>query len=161
VFRGIEGCVGGALEEPVAGHRYVLGWDVAKHSDFSVLCVLDAASAHLVAFERFNQIAYTEQLRRVEALARRYGAFILMDATGVGDPIFEQVQQLGLGVEGFTMTATPKQQLIEHLVVGIEQRALSFPEIVVLTGSWPPTATRSAARDMCATRHPKGCTTTA
>ncbi|GEO26678.1 hypothetical protein AAC03nite_24630 [Alicyclobacillus acidoterrestris] len=132
VFRGIRDCVSGVLEEPQAGRRYVAGWDIAKHQDFSVVVVMDAERGHVVAFGRFNQVDYALQLHRVEAVCKKYNARLLMDATGVGDPLLEQVKRLGVNVEGYHLSATSKQQLIEHLAVKIERAEITFPDIPVL-----------------------------
>jgi hypothetical protein len=51
-----------------------------------------------------------------------------MDSTGVGDPIFEDLQRDGLNVQGYKFTSTSKQQLMEGLASAIQQRKISFPE---------------------------------
>lgn len=93
------------------------------------MMVVDETTNHLVAFDRFNQIDYTFQLIRLANLAQKYKASIIMDSTGVGDPLFEQVKKLGYSVEGFNFTNTSKQQLIENLSVFLEQQRISFPYI--------------------------------
>jgi hypothetical protein len=45
VFRGVRACVAGELEEPRPGSTYVMGVDLAKTHDFTVLVVLDSAPA--------------------------------------------------------------------------------------------------------------------
>lgn len=132
VFRGIRNCVKGELEEPQPGHEYVLAWDVAKHTDFSVMIVMDTKRRHVVAFDRFNRIDYALQVNRLEALAKKYNARVIMDSTGVGDPLLEQVKSRGIIAEGYQFTNTSKQQLIEHLAVMIEKQEISYPDIKVL-----------------------------
>jgi len=129
VFRGIMDCVKGDFEEPKPGRKYVLGWDIAKHTDFSVMVVIDIERKHIVAFDRFNQIDYTLQLSRLDNLAKKYNAKVIMDSTGVGDPVLEQVKQRGIQVDGYNFTNTSKQQLIEALSVAIEKQEITFPAI--------------------------------
>jgi len=129
VFRNIKNCIQGDFEEPQVNHSYVIGWDVAKHEDFSVMVVLDTVINHVVAFDRFNQVDYTLQIERLKSLAKKYNATVLMDSTGVGDPILEQVIKNGINAEGFQFTNTSKQQLIEHLSVQLEQQNITFPYI--------------------------------
>ncbi len=130
VFRYVRKCVKGSLEEPQSGHQYIIGWDPAKHSDFSVITVVDIERKHVVAFDRFTGIDYTFQLQRLKAVATKYNnALVVMDATGPGDPLLEQVKNLGLSVTGIHFTNTTKQQLIENLALQIEQKKVSFPEI--------------------------------
>jgi len=128
VFRGIMACVKGDFEEPKQ-RAYVIGWDIAKHQDFSVMMVMDIERRHVVAYDRFNQVDYTLQLARLEKLAKKYNARVLMDSTGVGDPVLEQVKRLGIVVDGYNFTNTTKQQLIENLAVAIENQEVSFPHI--------------------------------
>jgi len=129
VFRNIKACIQGDFEEPKVGHNYVIGFDVAKHEDFSVITVLDTTTNHVVAFDRFNQIDYTLQIERLKSLAKKYNATVLMDSTGVGDPILEQAIKAGIKAEGFQFTGVSKQQLIEHLAVQLEQQNITFPNI--------------------------------
>lgn len=132
VFRGIKQCIKGELEEPKPGGEYVIGWDVAKHADFSVMICLDIKRKHVVAFDRFNQVDYSLQLNRLETMAKKYKAHVLMDSTGVGDPLLEQVRQRGIAVDGYSFTNTSKQQLIQNLAVMIERQEISYPDIKVL-----------------------------
>jgi hypothetical protein len=50
-----------------------------------------------------------------------------MDSTGVGDPIFEDMQREGLDVQGYKFSSTSKQMLMEGLASAIHQRKIAFP----------------------------------
>jgi phage terminase large subunit-like protein len=133
VFRNVMSCVKDTLEGPKHGRSYTCAWDIAKHSDFSVVVVMENATGRVVGLDRFNRIDYSEQVERVERIARKYNnAFVILDSTGVGDPILETVQKTGLTVQGYTFTNTSKQQLIEHLAVLIERQEISYPNDKVL-----------------------------
>lgn len=131
VFRGVESCIKGELSEPIPGDEYVMGADIAKYVDFTVLCVLNQRG-ELVAFERFNQIDWSIQKQRIIALAEKYNARVILDSTGVGDPIFEDLRNYGLNVEGYKFTNESKKQLVEGLSIAIEQSKISYPDIPVL-----------------------------
>lgn len=60
--------------------------DLAKLEDFTVLIVLDM-SGRVVAFDRFSEPEWFFQRKRIVSLAQRYNARLLIDSTGVGDPI--------------------------------------------------------------------------
>jgi len=133
VFRNIKSCVVADISSaPQAGHRYVIGWDPAKHEDFSVIMVLDCRTRQVVYFDRFNQIDYTLQLSRLEVVAKRYHARVLMDCTGVGDPLLENAKKLGISVSGFMFSGKSKQQLIEGLALAIERRQILYPDWDIL-----------------------------
>lgn len=53
---------------------------------------------------------------------------MLVDSTGVGDPIVEQLQDVFDFAEGYHFSSRSKQQLMEGLAVGIQQQLLGFPD---------------------------------
>jgi len=133
VFRGVRDCIKGVLQPPQPGSNYVMGVDLANLRDFSVLTVMDRHSKHVVAQDRFNQLSWEIQYARIIELARRYNnAYVLMDSTGIGDPILETLKHGGIRVEGYKIGgSTAKQQLIEKLRVNIETGKISFPRNLV------------------------------
>jgi hypothetical protein len=56
----------------------------------------------------------------------------LIDATGVGDPIVEELQREDHLIEGFKFTSTSKQQLMEGLVTSIQQNAIKYPDGIIV-----------------------------
>lgn len=135
VFKSVTECINPSLSErgePSSGHSYILAWDVAKHSDYSCIVVMSMKTKELVYFDRFNRIDYTDQVNRVERIANKFRCRIIMDSTGVGDPVLEQVKLKGLKVEGFNFNNKSKQQVIENLAVMMEKKEISYPNIPVL-----------------------------
>jgi len=121
------------LREPEKGKFYVMGADLAKHQDFTVLTVMEASTREVVAFDRFQDISWTEQKVRIQALASRYNnALVLLDSTGVGDPILDDLQVSFVSAEGYKFNNESKKRLINFLAVAIEQRLITFPDIEVL-----------------------------
>lgn len=129
VFRNVKDCIKGNLAAPQSGNRYVVGCDLAKHEDFTVLCVLDQ-SGQLVHFDRFSQLDWTFQSKRILDVCQRYNhARLLIDSTGVGDPIYDQLRRTGISVEGYKFTNASKKDLVECLSLAVDNRAISFPNI--------------------------------
>ena len=132
VFRHIRDCIYGSLKEPEAGKRYVVGCDLAKHTDFTVICVMDERG-HLCFFDRFSQLDWVFQSKRIIDICRRYNnARLLIDSTGVGDPIYDQLRRSAIPVEGYKFTNASKKDLIENLSIAIENKTISYPDIPVL-----------------------------
>jgi len=129
VFRYVRRQAAGAFEEPKPGSTYVMGADLAKHVDFTVLTVLRADTGAIVAWDRFNEIDWSLQKQRIVALAQEYRALVLLDSTGVGDPIFDDLRRSGIRVEGYQFTNESKAQLVEHLAMSIEQGKVVYPPI--------------------------------
>jgi len=128
VFRGINDCIRGELQKANEHKRYYGGCDVAKTTDYTVSITLDG-NGHLCGFERFNQIAWSVQKARIFDFFSAYNAAVWMDSTGVGDPIFEDLQKSGLKISGYKFTNVSKRQLIEALAIAIERQEISFPNI--------------------------------
>lgn len=133
VFRNISDCVKGEFEEPQDG-PYVMGVDLAKQTDFTVLTVLDINRKHVVHIDRFNKIAYPLQKQRIAATARKYNAKVVIDSTGVGEPIYDDLRQAGLYIEPFRFTNESKIKLIDKLSILIEKREITFPDFAPLIG---------------------------
>jgi len=139
VFRGVRSCIVGELMPSVAGRFYVMGVDLAKTQDFTVLTVIDSTTREVVAFERFKDISWPEQKIRIQRLAHRYNnALTIIDSTGIGDPIVDDLQQANISLyydgerPGYKFTNDSKGRLIDQLVIAIEQRLITFPRIDVL-----------------------------
>lgn len=129
VFRGVRGVVAdGCLRDVEKGHFYVMGVDLGKHKDFTVLTVIDLASNGVVHTERFNALEWNIQKARIKVVAERYNkARIVLDSTGIGDPISDDLQKEGLIVDDFKYTNKSKQQLIQKLSIFIEQKDITIP----------------------------------
>ncbi len=140
----IAACVGVlSLAAPVCW-----GIDLAKSQDWSVAIALDD-ERRVCRFERW-QGPWQETKRRIRQLVGTLPA--LVDSSGVGDPIVEDLQRPWADVEdvpdpiapliaeleaesgnftGFKFSATSKQQLMEGLTLTIQDRAIEFPDGVI------------------------------
>jgi len=121
-------------EEPREGVAYYLGVDLARVEDFTVISVFDQTGRQ-VYFERFNEISWERQLESIERVAKRYNnAHVLVDATGIGDPLLESIRKRGVrGVEGYNLTHGSKEALIDKHAMGIEHGDFRFMAIGVQT----------------------------
>jgi hypothetical protein len=131
VFRNIKDCIKGQLEKPSQSKSYFAGIDLAKSVDYTVICILDQDN-HLCFFDRFNQISWNIQKERIINAIKKYNAVSLIDSTGVGDPILEDLNKQ-INAQGFKFTNVSKRQLIESFSMAIEKQEVSFPDIPELT----------------------------
>lgn len=131
VFRNIAQNVSGELlEEPIEGHRYALASDIAKHQDFTVIFIGDLTERRVVYHERFNQIDWGLQKSRIINAYHKFNCHSgIIDATGVGDAVFDDLRNEGLDLEGFKFTATTKQELVSNLSIAMDNQTLSYPAI--------------------------------
>ena len=105
----------------------VIGCDVAKHTDWTVLIAMDAETGRCFAMERFNQLDWRIQKERIVAFARKHRGRVILDATGVGDPIYDDLRRVLPDIEGFKLTAGSKVALVQRLIVAVEQRRIGWP----------------------------------
>ena len=105
-------------EPPIA-----FGVDLAKSVDFTAIIGLDR-NGSVCQFERFQK-DWRQTKQVINSLPK---VPILMDSTGVGDPIFEDLQRDGVNVQGYKFSSTSKQQLMEGLASAIHQRKITFPK---------------------------------
>ncbi len=105
----------------------VVGCDVAKHTDWTVLVAMDAETGRCFAMERFNHLDWPIQKERILAFVRKYRGRLILDATGVGDPIYDDLKCVYGDIEAFKFTAVSKTALVQRLIVAVEQRRVSWP----------------------------------
>jgi phage FluMu gp28-like protein len=106
------------------GTPIAFGIDLAKYTDWTVITGLD----------NMNRVCYTDRFQhdwqqtkqRIIQVVGRTPAHI--DATGIGDPIVEDLQRILPNIKGFKYTSQSKQQLMEGLVMEIQQHTIFFPE---------------------------------
>jgi len=131
VFRGVDGCL--IREETLNAQRstlnaqVIVGCDIAKHTDWTVCIAMDAKTGRCLEMERFNQLDWPVQRERIAAFVKRWQARLVMDATGVGDPVFDDLRRVLPQVEGFKITAQTKRELVQGLMVAVEQRRVCWP----------------------------------
>lgn len=121
VFRGVNAIATAEQQEPAIGHVYVVGCDLAKVQDFTVITVYDRSTNQQVYQMRFNKLDWAYQKMMIKNVSLKYNkALVLLDATGVGDPIYEDLARDGVPVEPIKFTNENKKQLIEKLANWIE-----------------------------------------
>jgi len=103
------------------------GIDLAKSYDYTAILGLDA-NGTVCSFDRFQSDWSTTKakIRELKNVPK------LIDATGVGDPIVEELQREDYLIEGFKFTSTSKQQLMEGLVTSIQQGNVKYPDGIIV-----------------------------
>ena len=139
IFTGIHDAVNGELQPPIRGARYVMGVDLAKKNDWTVLTVINRDTRHVDAWQRFHQIDWPFQKERIARLAVLYNrALVIPDSTGRGDVICDDLKRLGCSVYqkngklGYQFTAKSKKNLINKLSIAIQERRVTYPDIEAL-----------------------------
>lgn len=142
VFRNIRNCIADTLKKPQKGHRYIMGLDLAKFKDFTVITIVDKSTHEVVHWDRFQKIPYTLQKQRIIDAAVGYNnARIVIDSNNVGASLGDDLRAHGMRVEDFKSTGTiskdwrkrgSKERLIEKLSQSLEEKNILIPPKEVL-----------------------------
>jgi|TARA_R100000501_G_C2611488_1_gene105996 hypothetical protein len=127
VFKKIDSYV---KDDIVAKPPYTKGYDLAKHQDYTVLIALDS-EGQLVGFERFNKIDWGFQKKKIIEFNNKFPGPALMDSTGIGDPIYDDLMKI-INVEGYKFTNQSKKELVENLIMMLDDNRIKYPSIEVL-----------------------------
>jgi hypothetical protein len=104
----------------------VIGCDVAKHTDWTVLIAMEVQTGRCLAMERFNLLDWPVQRERIAGFVKKCGGQLVMDATGVGDPVFDDLRREFPDTEGYRITAQSKRELVQGLEEGLQ-----LPQVLV------------------------------
>lgn len=106
----------------------VVAWgiDLAKKQDYFVMVGLNA-SGGVADFHRWRGVPWPQSIARVRKIVGEDTA-ALVDSTGVGDPVLDELQIERANFLGYYFTATSKQKLMEGLAVSIQGHELTFPD---------------------------------
>jgi len=121
VFRGVTDVAILEPQDPVRDELYVVGCDLAKVQDFTVLTVYSRKTNNQVFQMRFNKLDWPFQKQKIQEVSRKYNnALIYIDSTGLGEPIYEDLVRSQVPCEPIHFTNEMKKQLIEKLATWIE-----------------------------------------
>ena len=133
VFQGVNEIIGDTLRDPLKGHAYVIGVDLAKYKDFTVITVADIVTKQIVYFGRFNQVDWNYQKEKIKEIFKTYNeGTVYIDSTGVGDPIMEDLQRMDVIIVPYKFTIQSKYDLVKNLVIMIKSKLVTIPNVRVL-----------------------------
>lgn len=107
------------------GH-VVIGIDLAKHHDFTVILGVRSGDRVPCYHDRFNKISWPDQRRAIhtavqDIMQSATGITILMDSTGVGDVVYDDLSEEGLDIVPVKFTPQWKQDAIRLLSADLER----------------------------------------
>lgn len=131
VFRGLKACIRPpehCYDQPRFGSSYQMGVDLARLRDYTVLTVVNQ-DRRVVYWERLQRMDWEFQKLKIMAMSEQYGhCRVVIDATGVGDPVATDLERYGCNILAYKMQSSePKRALIENLKLRIEQGQIIIP----------------------------------
>lgn len=100
------------------------GVDLAKSVDWTVIVGMDVGG-NVTQFHRFQKDWMQTKQHIIDTIPKHKP--IIIDSTGVGDAIVEDLQKHFSFMHGFKYTSTSKQQLMESLASSIHKGEISYP----------------------------------
>ena len=84
------------------------------------------ANGEVLGFDRFNKIDYPLARKRTVGFCQRFDAYLLLDSTGVGEPVFDDLKLEYRRVYGYKLTNTTKGALVENLSIMLDENRIHF-----------------------------------
>jgi len=121
-----------SLETVFPEGDYYAGVDFGKLADYSVLMVLKREGDILKLIYLYQFPLETPYSQVIGHLVRANQKFsfrkMLVDQTGVGEPVLEEIRNQGIkNVEGLKFTVQTKEELLSSLKIVMEQNRLAIP----------------------------------
>jgi len=137
VFRNVRASVNNDLEvkDWCIGKPDVIGLDVARHQDYTVLTGLKEVNGkmRIVSWDRFHRMPWPVMMQRIQDASVAAGdPPVILDATGIGDKVFDDLMEADVQVIPFVFTTQSKQKLVQGGAMSIEQDLVEMPNIPVL-----------------------------
>jgi phage terminase large subunit-like protein len=117
--------------QPLSGHRYLQGTDLANQRDFFVSAILDGTDAEagiLVRYDRWQRRGYSAAKRNIRDNYARYNhARTLIDATTLAESVVEDLHDIR--AEGYKFTgSTAKYEIVQELARSFSEHKLRIPQ---------------------------------
>ena len=116
------------------GRDWQIGIDLAKYQDWTVLTPFCLNSFRASKQDRFNQIDYNLQKARIEAMYFRLKlneesqTKIVIDSTGVGEPVYDDLATKNIKIMPFYFTTESRTLLLRNLQMLLEQDKIKIPD---------------------------------
>jgi hypothetical protein len=142
VFRNITTCIDYNIiidrekqDYPTPRGRVVMGADLGRVNDYTVIYAMDVATHTVIDYDRFTDIGWDIQASRISAMAKRWNPQTIVIEENFNDSFVERLRDHeNLPVQAFRSTAQSKQQLINALVMAFEQIDIRIPNEPILIG---------------------------
>jgi len=127
VFEGVDEVIGGQFEPPRDGIRYFGGVDLGRKQDPSSVCIM-TADGRLVWHRSLPlKMNWKTQTQIICDDLRRYRAIAFVDATGVGDPVFEEIYRRYRRVYPLVLTNLLIEDIMMALAMDISSQDIMIP----------------------------------
>ena len=116
-----------ASREDDADRFYLSGWDLARKKTATVGITVEvcAGKARVVALERFKRFDWVVVIDKIKQRQQQYPGRLLVDATGLGDVVVEQLREYR--PEAVIFTPATKAELLTNVELMHARGAVCYP----------------------------------
>ena len=111
---------------PAQGKVYC-GVDLGKQEDFTVATFMDSAG-QVIEIYRANNKEWTQMVRDIMELIRKYSATVMVEVNSIGDVIYEQIKNQWQDTHPFVTTSKSKNEMIEGLILDMNEVNVKIPD---------------------------------
>jgi phage FluMu gp28-like protein len=120
------------LEASFPAGEYYCGIDFGKLQDYSVIAVLKRKGGILEVVYMYQFPLETPYASVIGHLVRANQKFqfrsVLVDQTGVGEPVLEEIRDQGVrNIDGVKFTVQTKEEMLTSMKIAMEQNRLAIP----------------------------------
>jgi hypothetical protein len=114
---------------PQSGHTYLIGCDIARHHDSTVLIAISQQDNMVHGYDSFDDTEWNVQKYRIANFVRKYNNGLLVIDSTNNSSIGEDLMQEGVAVEQFVYTMQSKMDIYEKLRIFISEGFIGIPKI--------------------------------
>ena len=111
---------------PAQGKVYC-GVDLGKQEDFTVATFMDSAG-QVIEIYRANNKEWTQMVRDIMELVKKYSATVMVEVNSIGDVIYEQIKNQWQDTHPFVTTSKSKNEMIEGLILDMNEVNVKIPD---------------------------------
>jgi len=132
----IRQCVSEDIPSQLEGELFA-GYDPGGKQSYAAFIIVRRMDdkLHMIYKKAERDKSYTQFNVEISDISRRRMFKLLVDQTGLGNPIVEHLKELGMDVEGITLTDRTKEELLSNLKILMEERKLLLPYDIELHNS--------------------------
>lgn len=111
---------------PGTDHLYISGWDLARKKTATVGITVEVVNglARVVALERFKMFDWLVVIEKIKERQRQYPGRLVVDATGLGDVVIEQLRDYR--PEAVIFTPASKAEMLTNVELMHARQAISY-----------------------------------